>query len=135
MLRSRALNRFMARLALVAMLLLLALPTMGRLAERNDGVDSALAAICTLGGLKYVGLDHWRAGSALQAPAPAKTDPAGMDCAYCLLLGSVAVFAVLLGLLPLLFARTVGTSAVAPVRLAVFQHPCGLGSRGPPIAI
>jgi hypothetical protein len=83
--RSPFLQKHAARLALVAMLLLAALPTLGRLAQHVGENDSTgWVAMCTSMGLKYVDIapaahDH---GS---KPAPAHPHD-GMDCDYCPLL-------------------------------------------------
>lgn len=119
----------MARLALVAMLLLACVPTFGRLATAVSD-DSGWSAVCTMSGLKYVDLSSTDTG-----PAPHK--PGGMnadDCAYCPLLTAIAVFALWLALgLPRLPATLRPLRSLAPDRNHF--HPCGLGSRGPPLAL
>lgn len=120
----------MARLALVAMLLLACLPTLGRLASPSaDGDGSSVwAALCTMTGLKYVEVPN-------ADPAPQPHKPLhGEDCAYCPLLTAVAVFALCLALAwrtPVVATR--GWRAEGPHRKNL--HPCGLGSRGPPLAL
>lgn len=119
----------MARLALFAMLLLACVPTLGRLASSSDGEGggSVWAALCTMTGLKYVEVP---AGDPV--PQPRKT--MGEDCAYCPLLTAVAVFALWLALAwPRLSAPARSRAPSAPRRPAF--HPCGLGSRGPPLAL
>jgi quinol-cytochrome oxidoreductase complex cytochrome b subunit len=125
----------MARLALAAIMLLLAVPTVGRLVERHESDHGALTAICTVGGLKYVGLGHWGDSPPLQTPSPDPPHHPGMDCDYCPLLASAIVLAVLVGLFPLPLARKAGARGFASVRPRTFLHPCGLGSRGPPLAL
>ena len=84
----------MARMALVAVLLLALVPTLGRLAEqRTEGVGAYWAAICTMTGLKYVDLSQ--GGIADQSPVPKPSQPdshPGMDCDYCPLLAAVMAF-------------------------------------------
>jgi hypothetical protein len=120
----------MASLALVAMLLLACLPTLGRLAAPSaDGDGSSVwAALCTMTGLKYVEVPN-------ADPAPPPHKPLhGEDCAYCPLLTAVAVFALWLALAwPRLSAPARSHPLPAP-RPRSF-HPCGLGSRGPPVAL
>lgn len=120
----------MARLALFAMLLLACLPTLGRLASpsADAGSSSVWAALCTMTGLKYVEVQ-------VGDPAPQPHKPLhGEDCDYCPLLTAVVALALWLAMVwP---ARAVAPSAVrlrAPHR--EYLHPCGLGSRGPPIAL
>jgi hypothetical protein len=130
----------MARLALVAVLLLATLPTFGRLlATRADTAASAWAALCTASGLQHVelaGIDRSAVGAlhALGNGVPVPGGHSDPDCAYCpLLAGLVLVVACLA------FAFAHG-----PVpRLCTWHHvlarkplhPCGLGSRGPPFAL
>lgn len=120
----------MASLALVAMLLLACLPTLGRLAAPSaDGDGSSVwAALCTMTGLKYVEVPN-------ADPAPQPHKPLhGEDCAYCPLLTAVAVFSLWLALTwPRLSAASRSHPLPAP-RSRSF-HPCGLGSRGPPLAL
>lgn len=118
----------MARLALVAMLLLACLPTLGRLATPSDQGSSVWAALCTMTGLKYVEVPA-------SDPAPQPHKPLhGEDCAYCPLLTAVAVFALWLALgWPTLVTVPIASRALAPRRKN--PHPCGLGSRGPPLAL
>jgi len=119
----------MARLALVAMLLLACLPTLGRLASSPAGESASVwAALCTMTGLKYVEVKA-------DTPDPQPHKPLhGEDCAYCPLLTAVAVLALWLALAwPQLAAATVPRRSAAPRRDEF--HPCGLGSRGPPLAL
>ena len=130
----------MARLALVAVLLLATLPTFGRLlATRADAAASTWAALCTASGLRHVelaGIDQSAVDASHQAGTgvPAPGGHSNPDCAYCPLLASLAL--VVAGLA---FALAHGP---AP-RLCTWRHvlvrkplhPCGLGSRGPPFAL
>ncbi|HEY0503715.1 MAG TPA: DUF2946 family protein [Lysobacter sp.] len=132
-----AFQRKMNLLALVAMLLLLALPTAGRvLAGSSADSDGAWAQICTMAGLKLVkiapgGANPLDSGPQPKAPGGAMADG---DCAYCPVLGGMA-----LALLVVLFAvPSSPRGAPPPWRLfapRAFLHPSGLGSRGPPIAL
>jgi hypothetical protein len=135
--RNAAFHKSMARLALVAMLLLAALPTVGRLAQpAADGMRAGLEAMCTSAGLRLVDpmavlhADHHAGGGAPDTPAHPHEGP---DCAYCPLLASLAV-----ALACLAVALCDGLPrALAAARRASPQrsrwHPCGLGSRGPPL--
>jgi hypothetical protein len=130
----------MARLALVAMLLLATLPTFGRLlATRADTATSAWAALCTASGLQLVeltGIDP----SALGASHDAGTGvlaPGGHsnpDCAYCPLLASL-VLAVACLALALAHGPAPRLCTWCHVLARKPLHPCGLGSRGPPFAL
>lgn len=111
------------------MLLLACLPTLGRLASSSDdgAAGSVLAALCTMTGLKYVEVP-------LGDPAPQPRKAMGEDCAYCPLLTAVAVFALWLALAwpsPVAAPRAERTSASHRKN----PYPCGLGSRGPPLAL
>jgi hypothetical protein len=130
----------MARLALVAVLLLATLPTFGRLlATRADTAASAWAALCTASGLQHVELAGI-APSVVGAPhdagtgAPAPGGHSDRDCAYCPLLAGLALvvaclaFALANGPVPRL-CTWCHVLARKPL------HPCGLGSRGPPFAL
>lgn len=130
MIRSDHFRLPMARLALFAMLLLACLPTLGRLVGTSGegSAGSVWAALCTMTGLKYVEVP---AGD----PAPQPHKPIhGEDCAYCPLLMAMAVFALWLALAwPQ--RRDAPRSAWRPAPQRSRFHPCGLGSRGPPLAL
>lgn len=124
-------QRSMARLALLAVLLLALVPTIGRVMEqRSDQIGPYWAAICTMTGLKYVDLSV-NDGDKAGVPAPIKghSDP---DCAYCPLLASIVVLALWWALgFPHLARPACVAARAAPARKALY--PCGLGSRGPPL--
>ncbi len=131
--RSHRFQRWWLSLALAAGLLLTLLPTLGRLqrALNPDPLASGWTALCTMGGLATLPSDL--------ADAATGTDrgnrgQAGDDCPYCPLLASVSLLGGLLlaWLLPRLPAVAVRPSP-ATARIAAW-HPCGLGSRGPPLA-
>src|SRR5690554_2080812 len=120
-------HRFMSRLALVAALLVMLVPTTGRLLAGAEGTAVATAT------------HH---GMVIQAPEPAASDTAPAmpdtpapghreDCAYCPLLASLLSQAGPATLPPhanRLAARFADADA-SPRRA---WHPTGLGSRGPP---
>lgn len=132
-LRSRRFQHWMARLALAAVLLVSAMPTVSRwLESRAPELPATVLAMCTMEGLamKPAGL----LDDAGKAPAPAGTMP-GDVCAYCPLLASLAplllaALAILLPALPraLLPAWRLPPSSVPPLLR-------GLGARGPPILL
>lgn len=130
MIRSDTFRVPMARMALFAMLLLACLPTLGRLsgASGEGSAGSAWAALCTMTGLKYVEVP-------VGDPAPQPHKPThGEDCAYCPLLTAMAVFALWLALTwPQRRNAPCAASRPAPSRNR--SHPCGLGSRGPPLTL
>ena len=130
-LRNARFRHWMARLALAAILLMAALPTVGRLLEsRAPAMHAAAMAICTTDGLvmKAHGLLHG------DAPAPADGSTHGEDCAYCPLLAAMVplVLAALL-LLPLRAAIRLLPLRASPLRDVRLAH--GLGARGPPLAL
>jgi len=129
----------MTLLALAAMLLLLSLPTVGRvMAAASPDSQGAWAQMCTMAGLKLVkiapgGVSTSLAPGSLDAPAPKHVVP-GEDCAYCPVLASLAMLLVWTLLAPLHSPqRALPASRRTPLR--DFLHPSGLGSRGPPIAL
>lgn len=122
--------RWMGRIALVAMLLLVALPTLGRLAGRAPvamamPMPASMAMPMPAAAVDAPAHCHEAPG----APRPAHGD----DCDYCPLLAGLALPAVAAPLPmvapPPRHVPPAATAAVLPVR-----HPAGLGSRGPPAA-
>ncbi len=134
----------MARLALVAMLALVLVPSIGRIAQHFDSSVSinetslgpAFGAMCTAQGLAY---DPAVAaieaiGFALQGsddsrgPAPPH---AGDDCDYC----TIAVSSIVPVFLSLV-APALTSDITLPSRnsrMSTWRYPLGLGSRGPPL--
>jgi hypothetical protein len=130
----------MARLALVAMLLLATLPTLGRLqGARADSAGatarSAWAAMCTTAGLRDVALPATGHPATAGDHGGTPTGPAqGGDCAYCPLLAAVVAALVLVAFfLPQRLPPCLCTWRRAAARTTL--HPCGLGARGPPLAL
>lgn len=120
-------------LSLTATLLLALLPSVGRLAtsHENVGPRMILVEMCTMGSETRVSVvDPFYL---LETPAPAPMDHGNMpDCAYCPLLA-----ATLIALLWLAWALSPGARTLLPalrVACTPARHPCGLGSRGPPLA-
>lgn len=114
----------MGRLALVAILLLAMVPTLGRIAQaRAAGADAApaWAAMCTMQGLRQVPL-----------PSPPAPQASG-DCAYCPLLAATLVATVGAPSVPSAALPRALCTSIASDRKAEL-HACGLGSRGPPSA-
>jgi len=145
MLRTARFHTAMARFALVAALLLAAVPTLGRLApqlvQAAHAAHVELVALCTSQGLAYVdpatlqaGAHDHAAGHADHGGAPDRPhDHGAPDCAYCPLLLSLLVASAWLPWLRAAAARSqLRTWSARPTR--AFVHPCGLGSRGPPQA-
>jgi hypothetical protein len=133
-----AFHRRMTLLALVAMLLLLALPTAGRVLAASTGDQEGVwAQMCTMAGLKLVKIAPGELTQLDPQPVPKGppgSDMPGEDCAYCPVLGGMAFL--------LLWTMVVALHAprrpAAPWRLLaprLFLHPNGLGSRGPPVAL
>lgn len=129
----------MARLALLAILLLALVPTLGRLAQASAAAGEAApswAAMCTARGLESIRLPvaaHDPTYDAVPATggAPAAPHGAAGDCDYCPLLAAA---------IPATVATHSIPPAALPPALCTFRalaaraqpHPCGLGSRGPP---
>lgn len=115
----------MARLALLAMLLLAALPSAGRLAASLQR-DSGWSGLCTSAGLTWV-----RGGHPHGAPAMAHD---GDDCGYCPLLHALDAPHE-----PPAFAARSPARIVSVAGSPASQRPrivplSGLGARGPPRA-
>lgn len=128
--RNLRFQQTLTRIALIAMLLLAFVPTVSRmLASVGLATGGSWVELCTVTGLKWVQLPDGDA----PAPTPA-AQPGGGDCAYCPLLNAVAVFALLLALLLPAAPREL-LERFAPARRSTSRHPCGLGSRGPPLAL
>ncbi|MFT3807673.1 DUF2946 family protein [Arenimonas sp.] len=118
----------LTHLALLAMLLLAFVPTASRLlASAGLATGGSWVELCTVTGLKWVQLPEGDA-------APSHSAQMGEDCAYCPLLNAVAVFALLLALLLPAAPREL-LERFARLQRTVSRHPCGLGSRGPPLAL
>ena len=124
-------HRWLLRLALAATMLMVLLPSMGRLAGAGPATNPHTVHVGSHGG--HAG--HAAAGQA-GAPAPATPHPGGSgqyDCGYCPLLASlVPPAAVAPSFGTPLHDRLFALSSHAP-RVA-WRHPWGLGSRGPPVA-
>lgn len=127
-------HRFLAHLALVAMLLLATLPTIGWLAQSSPGVQRTPTAICTAQGLKLIDLGT-RSDLALPTkpkPGPGPMPHPGTACHYCPILASTLAATAIVLLLPPPMRRAVPCPALRSLPGLGFLHPCGLGSRGPP---
>jgi hypothetical protein len=148
--RKLLLQRQIACVALVAMLLLTLLPSIGRLLlkplEQLRGVgaytlsiesdaEPTLGAMCTSRGLVYrasvaaleasgFGLKSEEGGR----PFPAPHQHA--DCDYCTLSASVVTPAALFVSVPALLAADMPSVRLS--RTSTWTYPLGLGSRGPP---
>lgn len=136
--RLRAFDAGMPGLACLAALLLALVPTLGRLAgaqPRAGGWENSgghWTAICTAAGLEYVRLPAAGEGAGGDAGTP--SGHAGADCDYCPLLASLLFFALCLALFPPCRRQvSSGRPGAGPCR--GWRHPCGLGSRGPPLAL
>ncbi len=134
MIRHPALQRPLAHLALLAILLMALLPTLGRLAQSSARADAMPdMAMCTAAGMAQMPMalfDH-------HAPAPDAGQPGNLlhpDCDYCPLLASLVLTLLAIALALLRTAVIAESPLRRPTHLARF-HPCGLGSRGPPLAL
>lgn len=142
------LHRYLSRLALIAMLLLLAMPVVNRSLSSVGDVSGAWAQMCTLAGLKWVRLPPPASSTMLTsasdpAVAPFALQPADAPhgdadplshCPYCPLLNGIAALLLCAMLLwPLRATRWQPLWRQPPPRPR--QHPTGLGSRGPPLTL
>lgn len=126
--RHLPLHRWMLRLALAAIALLVVVPSAGRLA----GAGPMAAA----GHAMHAGGGHGTHGGHGAPTAPAPLQPAATthyDCAYCPLLASTLPSAPACGVLPTGPCDARVRVHAAEPRLP-WRHPWGLGSRGPPMA-
>lgn len=126
--RNLRFQQILTRIALIAMLLLAFVPTASRLlASVGLATGGSWVELCTVTGLKWVQLPDGDS-------APSHAAQGGSDCAYCPMLNAVAVFALLVALLlPAAPRALLERFASAPRPRS--HHPCGLGSRGPPLAL
>jgi hypothetical protein len=132
----------MLHLALVAALLLALMPTVGRMfvpgslagADGTGGPCPMSTAMSGMSSMNHMpGMRHTpgKDGQTVRHSAP--TGSNHDDCPYCPLLSALAGLAVLMVLLlPQCAACTLRMQWSSPRIVAV--HPCGLGSRGPPLA-
>lgn len=128
----------MSLLALCATLLLVIVPSLGRVlpAALPPADDGLWTQMCTLAGLKLVKLAPDAADPLPSAPipGPAGDAMAGGHCDYCPLANALIALVLWIALVvPRLPTRLL--DAWQPLRPARFLHPSGLGSRGPPIAL
>ena len=131
--RSRRFQFWIARLALVAILLAALAPTMSRWLESgNQRLPDALAAMCTSGGLSWLQARSLQPAGQ-EAPVPA----GGMQdeyCGYCpLLTGVVPVLLAIILLLPMLASVRLPQRHATPLPSLLVRR--GLGARGPPILL
>jgi len=130
--RGHAFRNAFAWLSLTAVLLLALLPSIGRLASSHEtGPRTILMEMCTTGSETLIAMvDPF---DLADTPRPEPIDHGDMpDCAYCPLLAT-ALIAVLWLAWPLMQPATQHRALRVAVR-ARGWHPCGLGSRGPPLA-
>ncbi|WP_283161539.1 DUF2946 family protein [Xanthomonas nasturtii] len=121
-----------AWLSLTAVLLLALLPSIGRLATSHDEDPRiVLMEMCTTGADRLISMvDPF---NLLDTAQPGPIDHGDMpDCTYCQLLATtlIAVLWLVWSLRPLLPTLVTALRAVCTIA----RHPCGLGSRGPPLA-
>lgn len=134
---ARAFQLWMGRLGLLAALLLVAVPTAGRLVHAAGGAHALHAGAHGDHGAHGAHRIHrMEAGAAAERVAPARDSalrpaPGDVDCDYCPLLAALvplqAVPFVLAALPPVHPAE-----ALRPAPRLPWLHPNGLGSRGPP---
>lgn len=123
----------MTRLALLAVLLLALVPSLGRmLPAAAPQWPQAASELCTSTGLKWVAVD---VGLFSGTPAPQPSMPAGGDhCDYCPLAASLSLLVPPLALLAPSPLRGTAPAWVAP-RLRTPANLRGLGGQGPPLPL
>jgi Protein of unknown function (DUF2946) len=125
--RNSRLQRYLANVALVAMLLLAFAPSLSRWLVSNNA-DAAWTEICTISGMKLVQISDFN-----QAALP-EPMPMGQDCAYCPLATTIAALLIAIAIIfPRISERFISHSQHIIHR--TFLYPSGLGSRGPPIIL
>ena len=120
----------MARLALIALLLMALSPAISRwVASSTTQLLPGLVELCTVQGLKLVDVSGF-GGDPAKSPAPGHAMQA--DCAYCpLLAGTAPLLLAAVLLFPQALANLLPARIASP---AVFSSLFpGLGSRGPPL--
>lgn len=133
---SLRLRPLLLHLSLMAALLLAAVPTCTRLIESHRLPDAAALATRFCGSVQtplHRLISLWQQEQALQQSV--NPDDAGQhqDCDYCPLLAVMVCVALLV--LALVRIREARWPA-PPVNARIARlHPCGLGSRGPPVRL
>ncbi|MBW8822670.1 MAG: DUF2946 family protein [Xanthomonadales bacterium] len=123
--------RFVRLPALLAVLLLATLPTLGRLqATPMAGMHAAKVALCTTGGLRSVQLDLVPSHDTTPPVAPSGHHQHD-DCAYCPLLAGLAQLSVPPALHLLPPDNDAPPRVQSATRIASIADT-GLGARGPP---
>lgn len=133
--RHLPLHRWMLRLALAAITLMVLVPSLGRLAGTGPATGAAHAMHASGGHDAHKG-GHRTHHSHGTPTAPAAPQPVGIahyDCGYCPLLASMV---------PSALAHIAWSTGHRNARMVVgaaeprlpWRHPWGLGSRGPPTA-
>ncbi|MBP6748566.1 MAG: hypothetical protein KA144_02920 [Xanthomonadaceae bacterium] len=130
MIRARRFHRHFAALAVAAVWLLVAMPTLGRWAGAAGGAHRAndgWVAVCTATGLRYLPVSAFSDGDLPPTPVPGPDE----DCSYCPLLSVMVPAAI--PALPTTKTKPIGPPHHSPADATIeTPHPCGLGSRGPP---
>lgn len=133
MIAGRRFQHAFAWLSLTAVLLLALLPSIGRIAHAQDTAPRMIAMeMCTMGSDTLISIVDPH-NLLDDAPRPAPSAHVDMqDCGYCPLLAT-ALLAVLWWAIARLL-HIPHRARVAQAFRLVERHPCGLGSRGPPLA-
>ena len=132
MFRASHFQRPMARLALIAVLLMALSPAVSRwVASSATQLLPGLVELCTVEGLKLVDVSGF-GNDAAKSPAPGHAMEA--DCAYCpLLAGTALLLLAAVLLLPQVLASLLPARLPSPALFSSLFP--GLGSRGPPLAL
>lgn len=138
-LRSPTFAGVMARLALVAMLLIALAPTVSRALQDGGGAPAGpvmqALQMCTSGGLQVRAASPWTPGASQSGGGePAHAHGGGDACGYCSIVVPLPLLLVLLcGLLLPLPQAPVFRSRV--VRPRLLRNARGLGAQAPPLVL
>lgn len=124
---ARAFQEWIGRLALLAALMLVAVPTAGRVLHVSGG--TAQARIAHLAAGHHAHAAPVADGRPALAPLAA---PGDADCDYCPLLSSL-ITATRFATTPAALLPPAATPASPVAPRLPWLHPSGLGSRGPPL--
>ncbi|HTD29496.1 MAG TPA: DUF2946 family protein [Xanthomonadaceae bacterium] len=131
--RTRSFQTFMLRLALIAALLMTIMPSLMRVSGHTHSGHGNVSVPGDMGRMHaHHGHDAMVGGVGHAVPPHGAGDQD--DCAYCPLLASLAVLAFVLLILPPLRPPAWIPARQGHVPRVAARYPCGIGSRGPPLA-
>lgn len=125
---ARVFQEWIGRLALLAALMLVAVPTAGRLVHASGAGHDAAAHLARQDGHQV----HVASTADGRAPLAPLAAPGDADCDYCPLLSSL-IAATCFATMPAALLPPAATPASPAAPRLPWLHPSGLGSRGPPL--